>query len=320
MKPPRASLPAGTAAYVFEEATRRRSAEERIVEGLRKAGYREAIVPSADYLAPYAQHLGTREERELYRFVDRHGDTIALRADFTIAIARHLAPRLSSGGEPTRLFYRGEVLRGAGRDGANAEFYQVGAELVGAAGPEADREIIERCLDSLQAAEAGRLWVVLSSVGALEAILGAQLNPGGGPCGPPNPLVESEALLLARRIRERRLSALREIPAEMRERVSRVIEGGIDADDPMVASLGASSASLIAVAASLSDRKGCEVAIDLAESPSRSYYTGFFFSVFGEEGGEPIAGGGRYDDLYAGFGGPRPAVGFSLGLEALVRS
>ena len=60
-------LPAGTAAYVFEEATRRRLAEERIVEKLRAADYREAMVPSADYLAPYAPHLGAGEERELYR-------------------------------------------------------------------------------------------------------------------------------------------------------------------------------------------------------------------------------------------------------------
>ena len=320
MKPPRASLPAGTAAYVFEEATRRRSAEERIVEGLRKNGYREAIVPSADYLAPYAQHLATREERELYRFVDRHGDTIALRADFTIAIARHLAPRLASGSEPTRLFYRGEVLRGGGRDGANAEFYQVGAELVGAAGPEADREIVERCLDSLDAAEAGRVWVVLSSVGALETILGPRSDPGGGPCGPPSPQVESERRLLAGRVRDRRLSALRDVAPEMRDRLSRLIEGGIEPDDPILGSLAASGASLAVVARALSGRKRCEVSIDLAEAPSRSYYTGFFFSVFGEEGGEPIAGGGRYDDLYAGFGGARPAVGFSLGLEALVRS
>ncbi len=68
-----AMLPAGTAAYLFEEATRRRDAEERIVEKLRAAEYREAMVPSADYLAPYAPHLGAGEERELYRFVDRHG-------------------------------------------------------------------------------------------------------------------------------------------------------------------------------------------------------------------------------------------------------
>ena len=115
-------LPTGAAAYVFEEATLRRRAEDRIVEGLRAAGYREAIVPSADYLAPYLTHLSAGEERELYRFVDRHGDTLALRADFTIALARHLSPRLAEEPGAERVFYRGEVLRGGARDGTGGEF------------------------------------------------------------------------------------------------------------------------------------------------------------------------------------------------------
>ena len=70
----------------------------------------------------------------------------------------------------------------------------------------------------------------------------------------------------------------------------------------------------------LSDRKACHVAIDLAEPAPRSYYTGFFFSVYGASAGQPIAGGGRYDQLYGAFGPSRPAVGFSLGLEAMVGS
>lgn len=306
-----AMLPAGTAAYVFEEATRRRDAEERIVEKLRAADYREAMVPSADYLAPYAPHLGPGEERELYRFVDRHGDTIALRADFTIAIARHLAPRLPSEGETTRLFYRGEVLRGGGRDGGSAEFYQVGAELLGAPGAEADLEIVERCSESLEAARAGRIWIVLSSVGALEDAL-SRLH------------MSSDPGALAKAIRERRVQvvadATRGLSPEGRDQVRRLLEGGIPADDSILASLGPAGAVLADVARALSPREECDVTIDLAEPPSRSYYTGFFFSVFGEAGGEPIAGGGRYDELYAAFGKPRPAVGFSLGLEALVRS
>jgi ATP phosphoribosyltransferase regulatory subunit len=304
-------LPAGTAAYVFEEATRRRDAEERIVERLRAADYREAMVPSADYLAPYAPHLGAGEERELYRFVDRHGDTIALRADFTIAIARHLAPRLAADGETTRLFYRGEVLRGGGRDDGNAEFYQVGAELLGAPGAEADLEIVERCSDSLEAARAGCVWIVLSSVGALETAL-SRLHSG------------SDTGALTQAIRERRVQvvaeATRGLSPEGRDQVQRLLEGGISADDPILASLGPAGEVLATVARALSARKECEVTIDLAEPRSRSYYTGFFFSVFGQGGGEPIAGGGRYDELYAAFGKPRPAVGFSLGLEALVRS
>lgn len=302
-------LPTGAAAYVFEEATRRRLAEDRIVEGLRASGYREAIVPSADYLAPYLSHVSAREERELYRFVDRHGDTLALRADFTVALARHLAPRLAPDSSVERVFYRGEVLRGGPRDGASAEFYQVGAELLGDTSAEADLEIVERCLSALEAAEASSCHVVLSAVGALEEMLA--------------PEAEGEAAeTLAGAIRERRLSetdrAARAVSPEFAARVRRLLEGDLAPADAMLLRLGAAGETLRRAAGTLSDRKDCRVAIDVAEPASRSYYTGFFFTVYGSSGGEPVAGGGRYDDLYGAFGIARPAVGFALGLEGVV--
>lgn len=305
----RASLPTGAAAYVFDEATRRRAAEDRIVAGLRKAGYHEAIVPSADYLAPYLSHLSAGEERELYRFVDRHGDTLALRADFTIALARHLAPRLTSGGPPTRVFYRGEVLRGGARDGGNAEFYQVGAELLGDSSSDADLEVAERCLAALQAAGAERAHVILSAVGALEEMLGPEVNG-------------ADSRDLADSIRERRLSetarAAGAISSGFAGRVRRLLEGDLAPGDPLLRRIGETGATLERVARALSERTGCRVAIDVAEPAPRSYYTGFFFSAYGQFGGEPIAGGGRYDGLYAAFGSDRPAVGFALGLEGAV--
>ena len=301
-------LPTGAAAYVFEEAALRRRAEDRIVEGLRAAGYREAIVPSADYLAPYLTHLSAREERELYRFVDRHGDTLALRADFTIALARHLAPRLAAEPEAERVFYRGEVLRGGGRETAGAEFYQIGAELIGDGSGEADLEIVERCLAALAAAGARRLDVVLSRVGALEEMLAPHA---------------SGSLLrdLAAAIRDRRLSESRRLASavspEFAARVRRLLEGDLPFDDPVLARLDSGEA-LRRIAETVSRKSGCRAAIDVAEPSSRSYYTGFFFSVYGETGGVPIAGGGRYDDLYGAFGAPRPAVGFAVGVGAVV--
>jgi len=305
----RASLPTGAAAYVFEEATRRRVAEDRIVADLRGAGYHEAIVPSADYLAPYLSHLSGREERELYRFVDRHGETLALRADFTIALARHLAPRLTPEGSPTRVFYRGEVLRGGAPDGGNAEFYQVGAELLGDSSSDADLEIAERCLAALQAAGVETAHVIVSSVGALEKMLAQEVS---GPLG----------RQLAAAIRERRLSeTAREagaISSGFASGVRHLLEGDLPPGDPYLQRIGEKGAALARVADALSKRIGCRVAIDVAEPAPRSYYTGFFFCVYGESGGEPIAGGGRYDDLYAAFGSPRPAVGFALGLEGAV--
>lgn len=301
-------LPTGASAYVFEEAALRRGAEDRIVEGLRAAGYREAIVPSADYLAPYLTHLSVREERELYRFVDRHGDTLALRADFTIALARHLAPRLSADPEIERVFYRGEVLRGGGRETSGAEFYQIGAELLGDGSADADVEIVERCLAALEAAGARGLDVILSGVGALEEMLEPEASG-------------NLARDLAAAIRDRRLSESRRLASavsrEFAARVRRLLEGDLPSDDPVLARFD-SGGALRRVARAVSRRPGCRVAIDVAEPASRSYYTGFFFSVYGETGGVPIAGGGRYDDLYGAFGAPRPAVGFAVGVEAVV--
>ncbi len=238
--------------------------------------------------------------------MDRHGDTLALRADFTIALARHLAPRLPSEGSPTRVFYRGEVLRGGGGDGGNAEFYQVGAELLGDSSSDADLEVAERCLEALQAAGVGTAQVVLSAVGALEALLGPEVSGAA-------------SRNLADAIRERRLSetarAAGAISAGFAGRVRRLLEGDLRPADPLLERIGETGATLARVAQALSDRTGRRVAIDVAEPASRSYYTGFFFCVYGERGGEPIAGGGRYDGLYAAFGAPRPAVGFALGLE-----
>ena len=98
----------------------------------------------------------------------------------------------------------------------------------------------------------------------------------------------------------------------------RLLEGDLPRNDVLLARLGPRGTTLAGVADALSGRAGCSVAIDAAEPASRSYYTGFFFSVYGESGGEPIAGGGRYDELYAAFGVSRPAVGFALGLEGVV--
>lgn len=311
MKRQRASLPAGTAAYVFAEATRRRDTEEKIVAGLREAGYLEAMVPSADYLSPYLAHISASEERELYRFVDRHGDTLALRADFTIALARHLAPRLPPNSGSTRMYYRGEVLRGGVRDGVNAEFYQIGAEILGESSASADLETVERCLAAVESGGALPLYVILSSVGALEKLIAGEVEGEG-------------RVALVQAIRERRLAdstrIARGVSSEFERRVRRLLEGDLPADDPLLESLDREGETLSRIARCLSDRRACHAAIDLAEPPSRSYYTGFFFSVYGPSGGEPIAGGGRYDRLYGAFGESRPAVGFSLGLEGLVGS
>ena len=48
------------------------------------------------------------------------------------------------------------------------------------------------------------------------------------------------------------------------------------------------------------------------------YYTGLVFNLYVAGAPRAVGGGGRYDTLLGRFGDPRPAVGFSLDLDALV--
>ncbi|MEL7062053.1 MAG: ATP phosphoribosyltransferase regulatory subunit, partial [Acidobacteriota bacterium] len=106
-----ASLPTGVAALLPAGARRRRRLEADFVTRLEERGFSEVVLPVVDYVDPYDALLSETSRSELYRFVDRDGEVLALRADFTPMLARLLAPRLPSLELPLRLFYRGDVLR-----------------------------------------------------------------------------------------------------------------------------------------------------------------------------------------------------------------
>ena len=59
------------------------------------------------------------------------------------------------------------------------------------------------------------------------------------------------------------------------------------------------------------------VIVDLGRLPRLGYYTGAMFEVYDPQLGEPLGGGGRYDDLLGRFGRPLPAVGFAVGVDRL---
>jgi len=133
--------PTGVRPLLIEEAARRRRIESRFVSILEAAGYAEVVLPIIDYADPYATLLSRENTRMSYRFVDREGDLVAIRSDFTPMVARALAPALTPDQLPLRIFYRGDVIRcDASRLGINRELFQIGAEIVGDASLNADIE------------------------------------------------------------------------------------------------------------------------------------------------------------------------------------
>lgn len=309
-----ASLPTGVAALFFDSARRHRQLEGLLVERLIGHGFDEVILPVVDYLDPYEEMPSGVRREELYRFVDRDGQVLALRSDFTTMLARLLAPRLATLKLPLKLFYRGDVLRYQRENaGRQREFYQLGAEVLGDDGEVGERAALTRFLDLLTVTERRPLLVVLGFAGALDRPLLA--------CGKRLPFAASAVVRRERRVFRHGADVLLQ-----------VVERGRP-DDPAALGeeAGARLERLTALAGELAERfPQIAVRIDLAEfadqvlAPElrrrlalRPYYDGLTFRAFAGRAAEPVGGGGRYDRLFQRLGVAATAAGFSLSLDRL---
>ncbi|MEM6455571.1 MAG: ATP phosphoribosyltransferase regulatory subunit, partial [Acidobacteriota bacterium] len=167
------ALPTGVTALLFDTARHRRQLEAQLVALLEAREHHEVVLPVIDYLDPYRALMNDARRGELYPLIDRDGEVLTLRADFTPMLARLIAPRLASLDLPLRLFYRGDVLRyQEERAGRQREFYQVGAELLGLDGADAEREALHTFADLLDAVRDGLdARIVIGAAGALDALL-----------------------------------------------------------------------------------------------------------------------------------------------------
>lgn len=333
------ALPTGVAALLFESARARRRLEGRLAALVEGRGYVEAILPILDYLEPYESLLTPASRGELYRFIDRDGEQLALRADFTPMLARLLAPRLSSLPLPLRLFYRGDVVRyEESRPGSRRELYQMGVELLGMAGPSpgdpaapAEREVLELFLAALAGAGGPRQsghprhsrhapQIVLGLAGCLDSALVEAAAARGCP-------VAELAAAVARRER----SVVRRAGGVLLP----IVETGLPARPE---DLGPAAALrlrwLLALREELADRyPEVRLSVDLAEfarfsrhpdlaaeAGARSYYDGLVFQAYAGAAAVPVGGGGRYGSLFRALGADIDAVGFSLNLDGFLEA
>ncbi len=314
---PDPNLPRGVQAFLFESAARRRRAEETVVSTLEKAGMGEVILPVLDFARPY-QGLGAGDS-PLYQFVDRQGELLSLRADFTPMAARVLAPRLGQLTLPIEFFYRGDVVRdeesGVGR---LREFSQAGAERYGDPRIEADERMLTLLIAAL-GLPSSAFTVNLGYAGLLEKLLAAaapSLTAGDG----------AKLSALVQAARERRVTEVEAVlvrdgaKGAVAAEIGAALLSGFDLSSRLFSlPVLAERAAALRRAGETARRAlpGLEVVADLAGTPEAPYYTGLTFSAVARGVAAPLAAGGRYDLLLGRFGRPCAAVGFSVGIEAL---
>lgn len=310
------TLPTGVAALLFESARRLRASEGALLERLAEAGYGEVILPILDYVEPYEAMPVATARAEVYRFIDRDGEVLSLRSDFTPMLARLLAPRLASLALPLRLFYRGDVVRyEARRPGSQRELYQLGGELLGVPGEEGEREVLELFLDLVSGLAEGNLQIVLGFAGALDALL---IEAGGGD---PAKLAAAVARRERGAVRAASPALLRVLEQGRPDRPEELGEGAGEALRSLALLRDEMSARFPAISfhLDLAEFAGCHLDPRIASGEGeRPYYDGLVFRAYAGAAAVPVGGGGRYDRLFAAFGAGIPAVGFSLALDRLL--
>ncbi|MEQ9094016.1 MAG: ATP phosphoribosyltransferase regulatory subunit, partial [Miltoncostaeaceae bacterium] len=167
--PPR--IPAGARDILAVEAEELREVADRWRAHVALAGYREVATPMLEY-AEAVDRAQAGASDDAYRLFDEAGRVMVLRPDLTIPVARLVATRLADHPGPVRVSYVASAFRPPrpGRPRAT-ELRQAGIEMVGAAHPGADAEVIAVLVGSLRAAGVRRPRIALGDVSLTRAVM-----------------------------------------------------------------------------------------------------------------------------------------------------
>jgi ATP phosphoribosyltransferase regulatory subunit len=319
---PRWLLPESISDVLPSEARRIEELRRRLLDLYRSYGYELVMPPLVEFIDSLLTGSGRDLDLRTFKLIDQvSGRTMGVRADITPQVARidaHLLDRNAV----TRLCYDGSVLHARSSGPlANREPLQVGAELFGHAGLEADLEVVELMLESLRVAGIRKVRIDLSHVSIVRTLLGelpALLEDDVLPLLQSKDVPGLGELLAtqpagAARDGLRALASLHGPSAATLER-ARVSLPRLEALDDAVDQLESLCGSPL-----LTRRQGLEVevAVDLGDLRGYRYHSGVIFAAYVDGTPNAIGRGGRYDNVGAAFGRARPATGFSLELREL---
>ena len=311
-------LPENIADVLPSEARKIEELRRLMLDNFRLYGYELVMPPLLEYVESLLAGAGKDTDLRTFKLVDQiSGRMLGIRADMTTQVARidaHLLNRDSV----TRLCYVGSVLhtRPSGLH-TTREPLQIGAEIYGHAGLEADAEILELSLASLALAGFTEVRLDLAHAGVLRVILDGDANAA-----------RDEAALYAL-LRSKDVPGLQAITANYAPPVREALlalpnlYGDVEVLKkaremlPDLPGMSKALAELAALAASALGR--AEVAIDLADLRGYQYESGAMFALYVPGLPNAVARGGRYDHVGEAFGRARPATGFSLDLRELAR-
>ncbi|MBO9470315.1 ATP phosphoribosyltransferase regulatory subunit [Endozoicomonas sp. G2_2] len=315
-------LPEGVQEMVPPESWRLEAARRQLLDLYWRWGYDLIRPPLIEYLDSLLTGAGHELDLQTFKLTDQlNGRMMGVRSDMTTQATRIDAHRLQAVG-PARYCYIGSILRTRPEEpGGSRSPLQVGAEKFGDAHIDSDLEIVSLMLETLTLMGIDNACLDLGHVAIYRRLVAhadmpADLEPQLFDVIQRKSRPDLDSMAAAGRIdaqshtRFQQLIELNGEPGVLAQ--ARDALAGIDAEiDAALERLG----EMIDLLATHYPQ--VPLFLDLAELRGYRYKTGLLYAAFAPGLGRELARGGRYDDVGATFGRPRPATGFSADLNLL---
>jgi len=307
------TAPRGTFDILPPESAEWQELEHVIDEVCTRFGYQEVRTPIFESTDVFVKPIGEGTDivdKEMYTFTDRGGRSITLRPELTAPVVRAVLEHNLLQTLPLKLYYRGPIFRyERPQKGRYRQAHQWGVECFGAAGPEADAEIIALGLEVMRAIGITDYRLEINSLGCESCRR-----------------TYREALVAFLRDNADRLSET------SRERLERNPLRILDSKDQrdidllnqaptMDAFLCPACQEHFATLRTLLERMGIRALHNPHIVRGLDYYTRTVFEISSTALGaqNSVCGGGRYDGLVKSMGGPETAgVGLAMGMDRML--
>jgi ATP phosphoribosyltransferase regulatory subunit len=309
-------VPDGTRFVLPDGAARRVEVVDTLRALYRSWGYDLVEVPSLERYDPAHPRAA-----QSFKLADRDSGVLALRSDFTPALAqlvRSHHPSVAGGARrPLRFCYAGTVWHAIDPELARTrEFTQVGLELIGVSNARADAEVLHLARASVRAVGL-RPVLEVGNPGFVRALFGVAGVPRADRDAVADAIDRKDRSDLRDLLERARLDLAEGTPAAALLHVPDLYGGReVLGHARAVAPWPEAQRELDRLEGVLAEfEDASDLALDLAMARRLTYYTGVTFRAYTPDFGQPLLGGGRYDGALL-----PAAAGFSIGVERLLRA
>lgn len=316
----RLHTPEGVKDYLPCECSFKNEAERRIENVFIKYGFNPIKSPMFEYMEVF-DGAGSINSRRMYKFIDRDGSILSLRADMTPAIARIAATAYEEKDIPLRFYYIENAFRyNENYQGKLREFTQAGIELIGVNSFDADAEVIAVAINSLLSTGLNDFRIDMGHVQFFEGVL-EEAGFDKEICDKIQEFIINkeytgvEALVKEAEISDSLKEFLTGLPFyiggyEVLEKIKKLVKNQ-------------KAVNAIAELECIYDiLKGYKlekyIRFDFSVVGQFDYYTGIIFRGYTKGTGFSVIDGGRYDKLIKNYGADYPAVGFGIKVNDLI--